>query len=235
MEKFQFINQDKWLSEIMNKNVFSMNIDLAMLCSESFVKKSLPKTNSFIFCKVPVSKIGSSIFLEKLGFYIVDTQIQMNKKSKAYKKNIKQTRFVSNDDRVRVVEIAKNNFVFSRFHLDPSIDNSMANLIKEKWVDNYFNGLRGDYLIVKDLDSLVIGFLLIIKKGKDFIIDLIAVDSNYQKLGGGSDMILCLESLFDQEATIIVGTQAANIPSICLYQKHGFRINNSSYIFHYHS
>jgi len=125
--------------------------------------------------------------------------------------------------------------MFSRFHLDPHINNTIANQIKEKWVDNFFNGLRGDYLIVKEVDSFIVGFLLILKKKEDYVIDLIAVDSNYRKLGGASDMILHLESLTDQRTAIITGTQVGNMPSINLYQKHGFRINHCSYIFHYHS
>ena len=82
MEKFQFLTQDKWLSEIMNKDVYSMSINEAMHYSKAVVEKYLPKTQSFIFCKVPVSNIRATILIEQLGFNIVDTQIQMKKKNK---------------------------------------------------------------------------------------------------------------------------------------------------------
>ena len=235
MDTPQFLMPDKWLSKLMNKNTFSMDIHIAMQQSVDTIEKLFPKSDTFIFCKVPTSNISGSMFLEKLGFNIVDTNIQMKKKSNVDKRVIENTRYALIKDRSRIVEIAKNSFIFSRFHLDPNIDNNIANLIKEKWVDNYFNGERGNFLIVKEMHSIIVGFLLILQKKEDYIIDLIAVDSNYRKLGIARDMIVYFESNLGSEKTLITGTQIANIQSLRLYQSLGFKVNRSDYIFHYHS
>jgi len=240
MEKFQFLTLDKWLADIMKMNVFSMDLEKALqypldnISKERF-KNLLSENRSFIFCKVPTSNTEAVAQLENIGFHLVDSNVQM-KRQVVLKKDIKiNARLATAEDRKRVVEIAKNNFVFSRFHLDPFIKNSIANTVKEKWVDNFFNGMRGDYLVVKEINSTVIGFILAIKKPGKCVVDLIAVDSKYRKMNAASDMIYYLETLCEKETTMITGTQIANIPSIRLYESVGFKVDQSFYIFHYHS
>ena len=74
---------DKWLSKIMNKPSY-----LLKKFDKSLKKKDLPKGRIFIWSKIPVHDIKKLIFLQKLGFYIVDTNVQLsfsNKKKWYYK------------------------------------------------------------------------------------------------------------------------------------------------------
>jgi len=240
MEKNIFLIPDQWLSDIMNMNVYSIDFEKALyhplvnMTKEDF-QNLLSIKRTFVFCKVPSSNIKAVDSLERIGFHLVDTNVQMKKQANL-KNDVKTaTRLATAEDRTRVVEIAKKNFIFSRFHLDPCIKNNTANTIKEKWVDNFFNGVRGDLLVVKELDSKVIGFILAIKKPGICVIDLIAVDSSYRKMNAASDMIHFLETLCEKEITMITGTQIANIPSLRLYESLGFKIDQSFYILHYHS
>ena len=79
-----------------------------------------------------------------------------------------------------------------------------------------------------------IAFLQLILKGKDLIIDLIAVSSQYRGQKIGTALIKFASENIKSEK-ILVGTQISNIPSIKLYQKLGFNYIKSDYVFHYHN
>ena len=49
-------------------------------------------------------------------------------------------------------------------------------MIKEKWVSNFFLGLRGDGLVIYRGKSSIEGFLLYLKEKEKIVIDLIVVD-----------------------------------------------------------
>ena len=95
-------------------------------------------------------------------------------------------------------------------------------------------------MIVACYKDQPVGFCqILLKNTSDLVIDLIAVDSQHHGNGLASAMINFLinqiaQSLSDQ-TKIIVGTQISNLPSLCLYQKLGFKIISSDYVFHHHS
>ena len=130
--------------------------------------------------------------------------------------------------------IANENFSFSRFHLDLKIDNNIANQIKKNWVKNFFSGHRGDEMIVAIMDDEPIGFLQLIVKEKELLIDLIGVAKRAQGRGVACSMIeFACKNI--RRSNILVGTQIGNIPANKLYQKLGFQLTESNYVFHYHS
>jgi ribosomal protein S18 acetylase RimI-like enzyme len=66
------------------------------------------------------------------------------------------------------------------------------------------------------------------------IIDLIAVDERHRRKGIATGMIAYAESHCGHFETIRVGTQVANIPSLRFYERAGFLVSASNYVFHYH-
>jgi ribosomal protein S18 acetylase RimI-like enzyme len=207
-------------------------------------KEELPNSRCFISAKVGTSDLESIRIVESMGFNLIDTNVRFQK---SLINQIKEfplpsgynIRLTQNDDQNCIVSVAQNSFVYSRFHLDSSVDNCQADLIKRKWVENFYSGQRGDYMIVACFKSKPVGFAQIICKNDTLIIDLIAVDSAHHGRGLASLMITFAESLaLDQTLNVkklVVGTQLANQPSISLYEKLGFRLCHSEYIFHYHS
>ncbi len=235
------IIKDNWLSEIMGRDAYKLVVDESLVAqTKNFFPKWLEKFKGlkiFIYSKVPTNQLSCAHFLEKSGFNLIDTNVTL-KKLPGLEENFKlvnncKLRFTEPRDEKQVVNLAKNNFRFSRFHLDPLVDNSIADCIKGKWVENYYRGKRGDELIVATVAEKIAGFLLLIKDGQKLIIDLIAVDSKYQGRKIASDMIIYAESLIEH-AEVIVGTQATNIPSIRLYESLGFKMFSSEYVFHFH-
>ena len=89
-------------------------------------------------------------------------------------------------------------------------------------------------MIVALVGDVIVGFLLLLESDTNLTIDLVAVDNNYQRIGVASDMIAYAECYLNSFSSVQVGTQLANIPSIRLYEKMGFRAYTSNYVFHYH-
>jgi len=230
---------DKFLSEILGVPSFSLSIPIV----PNF-RAELPNSPCFISAKLSTSDLDSIRIVESMGFNLIDTNVRFQK---CLVNQIKEfplpsgysIRLTKDEDQNCIGSVAQNSFVYSRFHLDPLVDNHKADLIKRKWVENFYLGQRGDYMIVACFKCKPVGFAQIICRNDTLIIDLIAVDSAHHGKGLASSMITFAESLALDHSPLIkilvVGTQLANQPSISLYEKRGFRLCRSEYIFHYHS
>ena len=224
----------------MGKDVYFFKSPLANISKDNF-----PSLPSLVYTKVATSAVEEFQLAESLGFNLIDTNIQLCRKKDGglIKRSIPQyysIRFSKPVDCDHVGNIAQNNFRFSRFHQDKRVSKTVADRIKQVWAKNFFSGTRGDYMIVACYKDQPVGFCqILLKNTSDLVIDLIAVDSQHHGNGLASAMINFLinqiaQSLSDQ-TKIIVGTQISNLPSLCLYQKLGFKIISSDYVFHHHS
>ncbi len=245
MGELRILNYDKWLSEIFSRPVYCMKFDRGLrekLRDEKSkeylaLNRFLTSSPIFIYIKVPTEDPQTVQLVEKAGFHLIETNVTYEKeidKNYAVPDN-NCIRLASLNDQNHVTRLAEENFIFSRFHMDPSIPNELANKVKKEWAKNYFSGNRGDKMVIGEINDGVIGFLQILE-GEDntVIIDLIAVDKNHRRKNIASDLIACTELEYDDYSLIRVGTQISNIPSIRLYEKLGFRLTQSQYIFHYH-
>tara|TARA_B100000902_G_scaffold398294_1_gene464564 strand:+ start:1054 stop:1767 length:714 start_codon:yes stop_codon:yes gene_type:complete len=232
-KKFKNIKiiSDNWLSRQIGKQAYFLEA-----FPDNLEKKDLPKGKKFIWSKIPVQNIKSLICLQKLGFYLVDTNIQLSLSSKIFQKKNSNIRFAKPSDEFGVRAIAENSFKYNRFNKDPNISKEVVCKIKEEWAGNFFSGKRGKWMIVVEQDSKIIAFLQLIEKKQDtIVIDLIAVDEKNKGNGLAKEMISyayinCLKN----NGIIEVGTQIANTPSIKLYLKLGFRIISAYYMIHMH-
>lgn len=235
------IIQDEWLSKILKKKVYNFVIDDNFIQKISDKKNKelfefINKKNVFIYSKIPSTSIEQVKFLENLGFNLIDTNIIFEKEVFLQNKKCQyDVRFALKNDEKKVKELSKKSFSYSRFHLDEKIPIRLANEIKYKWVENYFKGNRGDNMVVAIINNNIVGFLLIFKKKNSIIIDLIALDEKHRGKQIAEEMITFTENNFKNIDKIIVGTQISNIPSIRFYEKCGFRIIESNYVFHYHN
>jgi ribosomal protein S18 acetylase RimI-like enzyme len=223
----------------LGKDVYFFKSPLANISKDNF-----PALPSLVYTKVATSAVEEFQLAQSLGFYLIDTNIQLCRKKDGglIKRSIPQDysiRLSLPTDRDYVGEIAQKNFYFSRFHQDPRIGNDDADRIKQVWVENYFSGTRGDYMIVACYKDQPVGFCqILLKNNSDLVIDLIAVDSRHHGIGLASAMINFLMNQIapslSANTRIMVGTQISNLPSLSLYQKLGFEIISSNYVFHYH-
>ena len=144
-------------------------------------------------------------------------------------------RFARAEDEEAVSGLAAKNSTTSRFHLDPLIPRRVADTVKSEWVRNYFCGTRGDQMIVALIQEKVVGFLqLLLGRDNVITVDLIATDHRERRKGIASDMISFLEIQHPHFSRVRVGTQVSNTVSLRLYEKLGFRVVSSQYVFHFY-
>ncbi len=218
---------DTWLSSIFEYPVFRIEVGSGEL--EELTSKY------FAYAKVNVDDITSTKYLEDIGFFIVDTNIEFVCQKPAYgvsQNNEITIRLADNRDADEIRKLAHKSFSQTRFHADPYIDNEISNKIKSKWAGNYFTGTRGDVMLVAEKEGQVIGFNQVLVKNNIATIDLIAVKEAFRGQGVAKSLIMELQKSYN---TIRVGTQLTNKNSVSLYTKIGFTFDKASYVLHYHS
>jgi GNAT superfamily N-acetyltransferase len=187
--------------------------------------------------KVAVGDVATTRELEDLGFRLVDTNVQLTRAAPAVvAAGDSRCRMAVPTDETAVRRIAATSFSKTRFHLDPRIPDTAANLVKEEWAANFFKGRRGDWMIVAGDDQGLTGFLQSLRAADGaVIIDLIAVSERGRNKGLGRAMIeFAATQCLGHATPLVVGTQIANVASLALYDSLGFRVSQASYVLHLH-
>jgi len=198
----------------------------------------LPTTEPyFAYAKLSVGEIAEVSQLADAGFRVVDTALTFKGKISGFA--VDGIRFARAEDRDAVSRIAGTTFRFSRFHLDPLVPRAVADAIKSAWAANFFAGKRGDGMVVTEREGRVVAFLQMLWTTPDNLtIDLIGVDPAWQRQGVGRDMIQFVSRHGTGDgripAVMTVGTQAANVASVRLYESLGFRLSTAQYVLHLH-
>jgi len=245
MNRSKNIVSDPWLGGVLERKVYKIIVDDALIKGardkrddENGFLQILRKKPVFLYAKIPSQSIDHIKFLEENGFRLVDTNITFEKSAlspHAPAGNC-EVRFALPGDEAQAVEVAKRSFVYSRFHLDPAFSNEAADKVKAEWVRNFFLGRRGEAMVVALVDKAIIGFLQLLQSDDGLLtIDQIAVSSAYRKQGIADNMISYAEGHCKNVQRVRVGTQIVNIPSMRLYEGMGFKVSETSYVFHYHN
>jgi ribosomal protein S18 acetylase RimI-like enzyme len=229
------LNLDEWLSKHLGYT--SYNLDYKNLYKFNFLNLKLEKC--LITIKSP--KIINKYFLRKNKIYLVNKNLTFFKfvdNNKTKKEiNFKHIRFAKYKDKKLILNLAESSFVNSRFFRDKKIRKKLAKKVKRNWVLNFFKKQRGDYLIVSEINKKVVGFLLMLKNKKDYVIDLIAVNKEYRNNGLASQMLRFFENFLTRKnkLKIYASTQQNNKEAIEFYTKNKFRIKYKKYIYHFNS
>lgn len=237
---------DEWLSAVFGYSVFGVS-DCSVKSVESgrigFTAGQHGDSRMFYYTKIPSHNLEVVRALEGKGFRVVDVNVTFSRsvdlpQGLDYSQTILVTDATA-EHYDMVLDIASTSFVYSRFHLDPLIPKSTANLIKRKWINSYITGLRGDRLLVALENGKPVGFLAVLKSvfnGKtSYVIDLVAVGKQAQGKGVGKTLVYSFISYYTSKSEILrVGTQVSNKSSIRLYEKSGFVIEDSNYVMHAH-
>lgn len=189
----------------------------------------------FLYARIPTSDVGICSYLADRGFRVVDVNVTLEAQTLIPTRTNPTIRFAIPTDREPVMNVARNSFMYSRFHLDPHISKTTADETKASWAGNYFSGKRGDFMVVAEIEERAVGFLqLLVLPDGPLTIDLIAVEENQRGKGLARAMISFAAARCPKAMPMRVGTQAANIASIRLYESLGFRVISSAYMLHYH-
>ena len=232
------IIKDEWLSLVLGIPAF--RIEQPQHASE--IMKDTEK--GFYSAKVPTDRIDWLRELEQEGFRVVDTSVILVRQPtpREHFTFPRLVREAEPQDASTLLDIASSAFCYSRFHLDPEIPGETANRVKQAWLGSYLAGTRGGKLLVSARNGMVTGFLAEMEAAEELwdqsvpcrVIDLIAVGRDCQGQGIGKDLVSAFISSYP-EHPLKVGTQAANVPSLALYQRMGFKIVRTEYVLHLHA
>lgn len=196
---------------------------------------------AMVEAKVPVASVGTAIGLTSLGFRVIDTGIQLDVPAVAIAATAVSTsvpwrvRDAVPADRDAVERVSGDNLITSRFHLDPQIDVERATSLKRAWAGNFFDGRRGQRLLVAETEEGVSGFLLALERGTEGVIDLVALDPVLRGSGALAGLVSAWIERAPALARLVVGTQVSNVRSLRAYNRLGFRVCAAAYVLHYHA
>jgi len=240
------LKNDDWISDLTGMTALIATGEVA---SDSSELKSAPGRRIFVTAKVPVAHVERSSSLIRRGFVVVDTAISFEwtpsriigaASAERPPQSLQplEVREAEAEDANAVATLAGRAFVLSRFHLDPDFPNAQARRIKTEWARNLALRARGDGCLVAVRNGQVVGFLGFSKCDigvSSFVIDLVAVDPDAHRNGVGKSLIIHLLNDAARAGRVVtVGTQAANVHSVRLYETLGFRYTGATQVLHAH-
>lgn len=228
------LKEDAFLAEHLARPCYSL--DAAAFEEKSFparFRAALGPGPAFVVAKTDCANVFDAARLCSEGFYPADVNLTLEAPLRGVANELGGARLAVSEDAAALGELARTSFVCSRFHRDPNIPRTHADAFKAAWVTNYFKGLRGDAMVVAEVDKQIAGFLQLLDQGDTVVIDLVAVDQQFRRQGVASAMLGRASAAFPEARTIRAGTQAANTGSLRFYQHSGFEHTASTMVFHY--
>lgn len=248
------IREDHWLSAIFGHPVFKMDGDVRLFrggTKDAWVQDLLREhvrhqRAAMYYARVDTGQIDVVRLLSAAGFYIVDVNVTFGMETSARGPQTGTVdgadypiREIGAEHHEAALAIAGSCFRYSRFHLDPLVPRAIADRIKREWVLSYVRKQRGEKLFIALSNGQPVGFLAALASEEGHrrarIIDLIGVDPAFQGRGIGRALVAFFMDHYRGECDFLqVGTQAANLPSLRLYEKLGFTIAKTQYVMHMH-
>ena len=231
---------DPWLGQLFGYPVFRVAAGGDLSPRDQSPTDIPALKEAFVYARVPCAEIGQVNELLKKGFRVVDTALRFRRKVSAPGLGEKDqtVRDAKAADFGPVMDIAGECFRYSRFHLDPLVPRPLADAIKRAWMDSYRLGKRGCGCLVAERAGKVAGFLAVLDSSGEKatrVIDLIGVRTDEQGSGVGRALVESfVQRAWPGAQELEVGTQAANVPSVRLYEACGFRFAEAAYVLHAH-
>ena len=222
-------------SEMLGGRVGRLEIPAALAESSETLAAQLPKLTAgwrtegywLVSCRLPEPGTDQppacETVLQAAGFRPVETLVSLAH-------NLAEVPALANanvavggqDDAEICAAIGAEALISSRYNTDPRIDPQRAAALKAQWVRNAF-AERADAIFCTRASDRVTGFNLLLARGDDAIIDLIAVAPDAQRRGYGRQLVQAgLAHYAGRSQRMLVGTQAENAASLALYRTLGF-------------
>jgi len=220
------LHDDAWLSAALGFR--------ALIADEPVPLEAVTQ-RTLTTAKVPTDDVTRVASFEATGFGVVDVNVTLARSGEDAPPASSSVRATDAADAARVLDIAGSCFRYSRFHLDPLVENELAHRVKREWARSYVEGRRGLELLVAEFGGEVAGFLAVLETPDSRMIDLIGVAPNAQRAGVGAALVTSFVARHASSARELrVGTQIANAPSLRLYARHGFVPVATAYVLHRH-
>lgn len=239
------LHRDVWLTERLGCNVYQISIEALVDAGGEIIAEDLDSQlaqlqtpPAFAYIKVPTNAPQHLKPLLRWGFTLVDTSLRFQRSAAPPSQNPSgvDVRLAEASDADEIADLAQRSFDHSRFHADEQIADDVADEIKAQWTRSYFQGKRGDAMIVSVDRGRIVGFLLaMMSLDGAMVVDLVAVDEGMRGHGVSGAMTWFAQAQFPQAVCLRVGTQLANGPAIRCYERLGFQLVHSQYVLHFHN
>ncbi|GAB3328025.1 hypothetical protein GCM10027429_02430 [Marivirga atlantica] len=222
----------EWDSEFFNLEVGKLIIQNSI--PSNFLKELSKFQLVYIFSENKISEIDDLLVDKKT---ILTLKLDDSKEFKVKETNgIIEPFDIKKHDTSTLIDLAIQSGIYSRFNLDPNIDDLLFKKLYRKWILNSIDKVNALQTLVFSFENKVVALLTIsIENESTASIGLFAVDSNYRGLGIGINMINQAINYVKEQGydRLNVVTQLDNNSAINIYKKAGFNIINLTYIYHY--
>jgi GNAT superfamily N-acetyltransferase len=221
------LRPDEWLSEVLG---------FAVYATDGSGEVPGDDGRSLTYAKIDVADTEAVARLTSQGFAVVDVNLTFaHSGDRSAVSSGVMVGPAEAEHAEALVDIAGRCFRFSRFHLDPFLAGELADRIKREWIRSYVDGRRGVELLAAVDGGTPVGFLAVLESGNARIVDLVGVAPEAQRHGAGHALVSAFVDRHSARGRELrVGTQAANVPSIRLYEGLGFSLVAAAYVLHLH-
>jgi len=186
-----------------------------------------------VTCRIPADDSSAAAGLQAAGFRLIERLVTFRRDIAPTPDVMRAIVPAGARDRDACVAIALAALWQDRYHADPQIDHRIADAIKAAWVSNNLAGRADLSLVARSPGGEVVGFNLLLKTGREAVIDLIAVAPAAQHQGYGRALVAAgLRAYAGQADTMRVGTQGSNGASLALYRSAGFILVQEQLTYH---
>jgi dTDP-4-amino-4,6-dideoxy-D-galactose acyltransferase len=209
---------------------------------ESALREIRARAVRHLSIRVDASDLSSLHVVEKADFITVDSlltfAIDLSDHSSPAPDTDFSLRLATAEDADEAAALARNAYVYDRFHSDPFINGALADELHATWVHNSCTGKAADSVLLAEDQTGLLGFVTCTLKqettqrsgGTSGTIILVATAERARGRGIGYATTMAALKWFRSQGCehIEVGTQLRNIPAARLYQRCGFSIVGSS-------
>jgi RimJ/RimL family protein N-acetyltransferase len=191
-----------------------------------------------ISCRISHDLIDESLFLEGKGFRFIETVLHP-KLNALDELNITdqglKVVLASKNDLINLRRIAESAFKNERFHIDPRIDSSLADIRYGRWVSTTIDHPLQFLFKILEKESIVALFIIEVKTDGDAYWHLTAVAPEYQGRGYGRRAWLTMLRYHQNCGHKAVSTtiSARNISVLNLYSSLCFKFEPPDMTFHW--
>ena len=244
--------QVPWDSEIFGFPFFELRIsEYFQGLSESLSEflhhiAKINQSRCLVFVKIPTKETSVIKTLTIQGFYPIETMVGIHRNLQSFSPDRAFERLrlrpalrpATNDDKSKILYIARHAFSMDRYHLDPNLSDDKASYRYEYWLDN---GLKSQdlVLIYEDVSkNKPLGFCHLRDIHPDTVdFSLAAIDPSYQKAGLGIMMYNECLSLCQKrdKKKMITRISINNLEIVNIFSNLGFLFRQPTLVLHWYS
>lgn len=133
-----------------------------------------------------------------------------------------------------LINLAIESGIHSRFNIDENIEKEKYQELYKQWIINSVNKKIAKEVLIYLEEGKTAGMVTLGEKNKKGNIGIIAVDEKYRGKKIASKLIHSAEQYFEKQgySEMQVVTQSENKPACKLYERNGFKIDKTEYVYH---